>query len=690
MRRVHVFVATTGGPVRIESIVTHPPSEATPPVTSMALVRGEGAASFSTEYRHFIDVMRPRLRHNGYFIASVESDIPRGSSWQLGLLLAHEIQAEGALTLASDSIGNQDWVILVTGGVTDKLGITSVRKISEKFENARDRLDCWLDVAGQVLAVVPAENDSDVPRQFRTYCRNGNCLTLVASDRVDDLLVRAGLSTGPETAANGTGRMTTDPVEASSGQSRVPLNPRARERSPVKRRRRPGMFATSAIVVIVVGVLLTSVFPHHPELQRTAANWLRDLPIVAAKLPERIPLPDPTVPPDNPAGTDSRPNALPLPTAAEDQATSDSSIGDANQQLPEPVRLPEPSSASLDELAMPEAKPPLEIENPSPTELVEPGFELPTPRSSEADVRPSLHATAIEKSNIRNGAFPGDAGPSIDGTGPVEPFEPFDRTATAPRIVIVPVQAILSVSIEPTFNIPPTSDNESVLDSREEAHAKLLDHVKKAVDRAVPDSSWQISIQGGPDDAPSIATAALPNSGIERCGLQDGELLIELVASRKSFPSGDRIHVDLTAWPSVRGVGERLDASDFEFLENGCLEQECVNVAALNAGRDAADKLAEDIEKIFRKTMGQVSCHMYRLHLVNLGREERKGIEDALANLPGRITHARISAADSHSAWEYLSSRRSTDLRRQLSEIVEYEGLAPIPIQVHGMTFRTE
>ena len=220
--RVHVFIATTAGPVRVQSIVPLPQQE--PPLASHVDVGGTGAARFNTGYREFVNLVVGRCFRAAPFLASIERDIQQGESWRLALLLAHAVEAGDGLTLAGEAVREGDWVVLATGEVTHQLEIVRVERVAEKFESTRTHLDSWLDAGGRVIAVVPEANDADVPSEFRTYCRNTNCLSLIAAADVDAMLSRLEVFDRLMKAERGAERETPDAAAIASAP--VPESPK--------------------------------------------------------------------------------------------------------------------------------------------------------------------------------------------------------------------------------------------------------------------------------------------------------------------------------------------------------------------------------------------------------------------------------------------------------------------------------
>ncbi|MDE0713248.1 MAG: hypothetical protein OXI10_00030 [Gammaproteobacteria bacterium] len=200
--RVHVFIATTAGPVRIQYVERHTISD-DPGYHAHMSVNDSPYATINRQYVHFVNlVINRRFRHRQFGL-SVEKDIQKGKSWQLAVLLAHAVEADGKCSLVEEEVLEGDWVVLATGEVTNRLAIKPVDNIGDKFKEARERLDSWLDAGSRVAVVLPKGNRDDVPPEFSSYHKNGNRLTLVDSDNVDDLLSQlhhSGLFDGPVAA----------------------------------------------------------------------------------------------------------------------------------------------------------------------------------------------------------------------------------------------------------------------------------------------------------------------------------------------------------------------------------------------------------------------------------------------------------------------------------------------------------
>ena len=219
--RVHVFIATTKGPVQVQSIQRLKSFEDGTRVDSHAVVNREGVAGINNEYRHFVStVIGPRFEF-GQFLASIGCDIQKGDSWRLGLLLAHEIEANHALTLARDNLGSDDWVMLATGAVSTELEINSITHTDEKFDAAAEYLNDWLAAGARVAAIVPAANSSQFIDKLRVALVDNpdlGTLKLTYSDNVDDLLSELSLLPGLGAFASGAASSASQEIPPKKGR----------------------------------------------------------------------------------------------------------------------------------------------------------------------------------------------------------------------------------------------------------------------------------------------------------------------------------------------------------------------------------------------------------------------------------------------------------------------------------------
>lgn len=160
----HVYIATTCGPLRVKKIQAQD-AEFRP-------VLMYDSTKVSRRQKDYIDFVETRIqfRHkHRAFVADLdaENDIDNGESWQLGLLLAHEIEAERERGrgegLIRTAIGLGDTVILATGEVDSELEVRAVGDVPEKLEQAAHLLDAARRAGARVLLLVPRANSAEGP-----------------------------------------------------------------------------------------------------------------------------------------------------------------------------------------------------------------------------------------------------------------------------------------------------------------------------------------------------------------------------------------------------------------------------------------------------------------------------------------------------------------------------------------------
>lgn len=228
--RVHVFIATTAGPVRVQSVRRIEPFEDGPANASHVAVDNEGAAHFSSRYRQFVDfVIGPRYRHRS-FLVSVARDIEQGESWRLPLLLAHHVEATNAHALVSaDPVRRGDHVVLASGRVGNDLEVRPVERMAEKF--APDVCACiesWLSAGAQVTIAVPAANIDQVGSLDAVRLRASGGLQVIATDGVEDALSQLSFAADADGSQHGS-------------------------RQPASRRRFPPVASVLALVAVAAG-----------------------------------------------------------------------------------------------------------------------------------------------------------------------------------------------------------------------------------------------------------------------------------------------------------------------------------------------------------------------------------------------------------------------------------------------------
>tara|TARA_B100000315_G_scaffold260857_1_gene326433 strand:- start:5007 stop:6293 length:1287 start_codon:yes stop_codon:yes gene_type:complete len=159
VKRLAIFVATTGGPAQIDRLT---PEYA--PHSMVCLKRGSDILPISGDYDDFVKrgsgVIEREFGPFDYasFRMDVTESIGVGKSWQLGVFAAHAVVASESAELA-DKDASPDQVIWLTGEVDYDLGVVSVGHIAEKVAASKTFFDNWHDAGVPVLALVPqAEN----------------------------------------------------------------------------------------------------------------------------------------------------------------------------------------------------------------------------------------------------------------------------------------------------------------------------------------------------------------------------------------------------------------------------------------------------------------------------------------------------------------------------------------------------
>ena len=187
MKRIAVYVATTGGPVRIERIT---PERA--PHSMVCLGRSSTILPISGDYDDFL---RPGSgvieREFGPFDESsfrldVSDTIGAGLSWQLGVFVTHAINASADHELAGieDTI---DSAAIITGRVNYDLEVDSVDHISEKLTALKD---IALDLKDCPVQLIVPHGENHVMAKAEALPGG---LTLIAARTVWDACQAVGL-----------------------------------------------------------------------------------------------------------------------------------------------------------------------------------------------------------------------------------------------------------------------------------------------------------------------------------------------------------------------------------------------------------------------------------------------------------------------------------------------------------------
>ena len=158
-----VFIATTEGPSEIQRI-----AEDDPDVKSVICLNGTAEAlPVSLDYHSF--VRKPtgvveRLFGCPTYRVDVSRRISNGQSWQLGLLLAHGLHAQGRL---APKDGPADEVYWVTGEVRHNLDVMPVDHVREKLRQSESLFDGLAHLHTKVTVLVPDGNFVEAEAEIR-------------------------------------------------------------------------------------------------------------------------------------------------------------------------------------------------------------------------------------------------------------------------------------------------------------------------------------------------------------------------------------------------------------------------------------------------------------------------------------------------------------------------------------------
>lgn len=201
--KLRVLIATTNGPVEIQLLT----EEDAVIGRCVACIGGTTeTADIASAYHAFVvrptGVIEGRYGHSCYRL-DVSGRIDAGSSWQLGVLAAHALLAEGRLAQENDTA---DGILWATGSVRPvDLTVGGVSHVPEKLANSLDRLKQELGTGRPVLLAVPEANAADAsPEATKELLEAG--AELVTVPRAQALFDRLGMKL-PEAAGKSSGRV---------------------------------------------------------------------------------------------------------------------------------------------------------------------------------------------------------------------------------------------------------------------------------------------------------------------------------------------------------------------------------------------------------------------------------------------------------------------------------------------------
>jgi hypothetical protein len=142
VKRIAVFVATTGGPARIERITREHAAQ-----SMVCLKRTSTVLPISGAYDDFVRPGSGVIEREfgpfdeGAFRLDVSDPIGAGESWQLGFFVAHAVAASDARLAGPDD--DPDMVAWLTGRVDYDLDVGSVGHLAEKLHASQEMFARW-------------------------------------------------------------------------------------------------------------------------------------------------------------------------------------------------------------------------------------------------------------------------------------------------------------------------------------------------------------------------------------------------------------------------------------------------------------------------------------------------------------------------------------------------------------------
>ena len=626
--RVHVFIATTAGPVRVQSIERFTQPEQEPRIDSHMGVNGLGVAGFHSTYVQFVNLVIGRRFGHRQFIASVERDIQQGESWRLAVLLAHAVEADATRILSDKAVGAGHWVVLATGKVTNHLRIESVDSIAEKFESARTHLDAWLDAGSRVAVVVPTGNRNDVPPQFLTYCRNSNRLTFVDSDNVDDLLSLLSYSGF---------LLGTVPVTATSTERKAEVSAEMHtalaSRSPTRRGWKGGWWMIAGVLCLVA--ILASK-ESLPDSMRDAINLSRDLgEWVMTEVAKLVEFGVTTASPENSRDSEERNDHGKLTI-------------DARATSVDPV----PASQSEREFQQMESD------------------ALPTSESVRglAPAMPRRNHVATDPKTMGRGTG-NDLG-RIQTPAMREYLKLLEMMPPPPRIVVED-----SGDSRLNLLVLPFSGGGHI---QRRVTETIWKRTASIMEEKLRHSGYKPETNDllHPMPQPDMDKGQLLH--LARSTFAGYAMLLELHLDRRDYPTGNRIHVRLMASLIDLNAGDdssaQMEERDWTRIPSRC-DAQCENRAIDRVVGRVAEKISEETRARLSKQNPNMTTYNYRLSFCGLTREQRAGIEFELPRIPEYVSHLSLYAGNTRAEWKYVSRSGAEQLVRKLNAAVKYEGL---------------
>lgn len=279
MNRVRVFIATTEGPVAVQKITAEDPD-----VPSVACRDGTTEVlAISRDYTRFVargTGLVAALTGHGAYRLDLDRPVDGGRSWQLPVLLAHLLEAEGRLAGPDDPA---DLALLATGEVDRDRRVRAVGRIAEKLAAAGD-LIARHGESGPPLTVLLPEADHAPGIEERVPSGGGGTVRLLAWERVKGLAALQETPVVQPSPGRGAGRESAgtaghssegaDPADAADPAHRSretpgaardgiravhPVTPAtgatARDANGAVRRRRPGASRAAGLLLVLLAAV---------------------------------------------------------------------------------------------------------------------------------------------------------------------------------------------------------------------------------------------------------------------------------------------------------------------------------------------------------------------------------------------------------------------------------------------------
>ncbi|MCW9035532.1 MAG: DUF4384 domain-containing protein [Rhodospirillales bacterium] len=163
-RKIAVYIATTGGPVRVERITQEPA-----PQSVVCLRRSSEVLPISGDYDDFVKpgsgviVREFGPFEDNAFRLDLSGSISAGKSWQFGVFIAHALDAAQGYALA-ESDDEAEEIFWLTGLVDYDLNLGPVNHIPEKLEASQLSFETWKASGKNItLCLSQKQNSEEIP-----------------------------------------------------------------------------------------------------------------------------------------------------------------------------------------------------------------------------------------------------------------------------------------------------------------------------------------------------------------------------------------------------------------------------------------------------------------------------------------------------------------------------------------------